>query len=96
MATSSQFRLILVELQFLEGWKINDFSVILINNRFLFFCSYLDLRSDTTLNRGGVRIGTAEIYNVVDRYLFSNKFAFYHQILASKLFAIHWLWGEQS
>lgn len=25
-------------------------------------------RSDTTLNRGGVRIGTAEIYSVVEKF----------------------------
>jgi acetoacetyl-CoA synthetase len=42
-------------------WKHGDFIKITRNNGVVVFG-----RSDATLNRGGVRIGTAEIYNIVE------------------------------
>ena len=43
-------------------WHHGDFAKITSNGGFVIFG-----RSDTTLNPGGVRLGTAEIYNVVER-----------------------------
>ena len=43
-------------------WHHGDFAKITNNGGFVIFG-----RSDTTLNPGGVRLGTAEIYNVVER-----------------------------
>ncbi len=43
-------------------WHHGDFAKITNNNGFVIFG-----RSDTTLNPGGVRLGTAEIYNVVEK-----------------------------
>ncbi|KAH7732166.1 acetoacetyl-CoA synthetase [Aphelenchoides avenae] len=50
--------------RFPDVWTHGDFCVI--NSQTSGITIYG--RSDTTLNRGGVRIGTAEIYNVVDRF----------------------------
>tara|TARA_B100000029_G_scaffold514408_1_gene617097 strand:- start:1349 stop:3307 length:1959 start_codon:yes stop_codon:yes gene_type:complete len=44
-------------------WHHGDFAKITTNGGFVIFG-----RSDTTLNPGGVRIGTAEIYNIVDKF----------------------------
>jgi len=44
-------------------WHHGDFAKITKNGGFIIFG-----RSDTTLNPGGVRLGTAEIYNVVERF----------------------------
>jgi len=44
-------------------WNHGDFAKITENGGFVIFG-----RSDTTLNPGGVRIGTAEIYNVVEKF----------------------------
>lgn len=44
-------------------WHHGDFAKITENGGFIIFG-----RSDTTLNPGGVRIGTAEIYNVVEKF----------------------------
>ena len=44
-------------------WHHGDFAKITKNRGFIIFG-----RSDTTLNPGGVRIGTAEIYNVVEKF----------------------------
>ncbi len=44
-------------------WHHGDFAQITNNNGFIIFG-----RSDTTLNPGGVRLGTAEIYNVVEKF----------------------------
>ena len=44
-------------------WHHGDFAKITKNRGFVIFG-----RSDTTLNPGGVRIGTAEIYNVVEKF----------------------------
>ena len=44
-------------------WHHGDFAKITSNEGFIIFG-----RSDTTLNPGGVRLGTAEIYNVVERF----------------------------
>jgi len=44
-------------------WHHGDFAKITNNGGFVIFG-----RSDTTLNPGGVRLGTAEIYNVVERF----------------------------
>ena len=44
-------------------WHHGDFAKITNNGGFVIFG-----RSDTTLNPGGVRLGTAEIYNVVDKF----------------------------
>jgi len=44
-------------------WHHGDFAKITKNGGFVIFG-----RSDTTLNPGGVRIGTAEIYNVVEKF----------------------------
>ena len=44
-------------------WHHGDFAKITKNGGFVIFC-----RSDTTLNPGGVRLGTAEIYSVVDGF----------------------------
>ena len=43
-------------------WHHGDFAKLTNNEGFVIFG-----RSDTTLNPGGVRLGTAEIYNVVER-----------------------------
>ncbi len=43
-------------------WHHGDFAKITDNGGFIIYG-----RSDTTLNPGGVRLGTAEIYNVVDK-----------------------------
>jgi acetoacetyl-CoA synthetase len=43
-------------------WHHGDFAKITKNNGFIIYG-----RSDTTLNPGGVRIGTAEIYNIVEK-----------------------------
>ncbi len=43
-------------------WHHGDFAKITNNGGFVIFG-----RSDTTLNPGGVRLGTAEIYNVVEK-----------------------------
>jgi len=44
-------------------WHHGDFAKITKNNGFIIFG-----RSDATLNPGGVRLGTAEIYNVVEKF----------------------------
>ena len=44
-------------------WHHGDFAKITSNGGFVIFG-----RSDTTLNPGGVRLGTAEIYNVVEKF----------------------------
>jgi acetoacetyl-CoA synthetase len=44
-------------------WHHGDFAKITENKGFIIFG-----RSDTTLNPGGVRLGTAEIYNVVEKF----------------------------
>ena len=44
-------------------WHHGDFAKITNNGGFIIFG-----RSDTTLNPGGVRLGTAEIYNVVEEF----------------------------
>tara|TARA_B100000427_G_scaffold277025_1_gene246196 strand:- start:195 stop:725 length:531 start_codon:yes stop_codon:yes gene_type:complete len=44
-------------------WHHGDFAKITNNGGFIIFG-----RSDTTLNPGGVRLGTAEIYNVVEKF----------------------------
>ena len=44
-------------------WHHGDFAKITDNKGFVIFG-----RSDTTLNPGGVRLGTAEIYSVVEKF----------------------------
>ncbi len=44
-------------------WHHGDFAKITNNGGFVIFG-----RSDTTLNPGGVRLGTSEIYNVVEKF----------------------------
>ena len=44
-------------------WNHGDFAKITNNGGFIIFG-----RSDTTLNPGGVRLGTAEIYNIVEKF----------------------------
>ncbi len=44
-------------------WHHGDFAKITSNDGFIIYG-----RSDTTLNPGGVRLGTAEIYNVVEKF----------------------------
>ena len=44
-------------------WHHGDFAKITNNGGFIIYG-----RSDTTLNPGGVRIGTAEIYSVVEKF----------------------------
>jgi len=44
-------------------WHHGDYAKITTNGGFIIFG-----RSDTTLNPGGVRLGTAEIYNVVEKF----------------------------
>ncbi len=44
-------------------WHHGDFAKITKNDGFIIYG-----RSDTTLNPGGVRLGTAEIYNVVEKF----------------------------
>ena len=44
-------------------WHHGDFAKITDNSGFIIFG-----RSDTTLNPGGVRLGTAEIYSVVEKF----------------------------
>ena len=44
-------------------WHHGDFAKITDNGGFIIFG-----RSDTTLNPGGVRLGTAEIYSVVEKF----------------------------
>ena len=44
-------------------WHHGDFAKITDNGGFIIFG-----RSDTTLNPGGVRLGTAEIYSVVEEF----------------------------
>ena len=44
-------------------WHHGDFAKITKNGGFIIFG-----RSDTTLNPGGVRLGTSEIYNVVEKF----------------------------
>ena len=44
-------------------WHHGDFAKITDNDGFIIFG-----RSDTTLNPGGVRLGTAEIYNIVEKF----------------------------
>jgi len=44
-------------------WHHGDFAKITNNKGFIIFG-----RSDTTLNPGGVRLGTAEIYNIVEKF----------------------------
>ena len=44
-------------------WHHGDFAKITNNGGFVIFG-----RSDTTLNPGGVRLGTAEIYNEVEKF----------------------------
>jgi len=49
--------------KFPNVWHHGDFAKITKNGGFIIFG-----RSDTTLNPGGVRLGTAEIYNVVEKF----------------------------
>tara|TARA_B100001123_G_scaffold368883_1_gene430193 strand:- start:247 stop:2205 length:1959 start_codon:yes stop_codon:yes gene_type:complete len=44
-------------------WHHGDFAKITANGGFIIYG-----RSDTTLNPGGVRLGTAEIYNIVEKF----------------------------
>ena len=44
-------------------WHHGDFAQITNNGGFIIFG-----RSDTTLNPGGVRLGTSEIYSVVEKF----------------------------
>ena len=44
-------------------WHHGDYAKITKNNGFI-----ISGRSDTTLNPGGVRLGTAEIYSEVERF----------------------------
>ena len=44
-------------------WHHGDFAKVTDNGGFIIYG-----RSDTTLNPGGVRLGTAEIYNVVEKF----------------------------
>ena len=44
-------------------WHHGDFAKVTDNGGFI-----IHGRSDTTLNPGGVRLGTAEIYNVVEKF----------------------------
>ena len=44
-------------------WHHGDFAKITSNDGFIIYG-----RSDTTLNPGGVRLGTAEIYNIVEKF----------------------------
>jgi len=44
-------------------WHHGDFAKITENDGFIIYG-----RSDTTLNPGGIRLGTAEIYNVVEKF----------------------------
>ena len=44
-------------------WHHGDFAKITENDGFIIFG-----RSDTTLNPGGVRLGTSEIYSVVEKF----------------------------
>ena len=44
-------------------WHHGDFAKITYNGGFIIFG-----RSDTTLNPGGVRLGTSEIYNEVEKF----------------------------
>ena len=44
-------------------WHHGDFAKITSNGGFVIFG-----RSDTTLNPGGVRLGTAEIYSIVEKF----------------------------
>jgi len=44
-------------------WHHGDYAKITDNGGFIIFG-----RSDTTLNPGGVRLGTAEIYNIVEKF----------------------------
>ena len=44
-------------------WRHGDFAKITNNNGFVIFG-----RSDTTLNPGGVRLGTSEIYSEVEKF----------------------------
>jgi acetoacetyl-CoA synthetase len=44
-------------------WHHGDFAKITKNNGFIIYG-----RSDATLNPGGVRLGTAEIYNIVEKF----------------------------
>ena len=48
--------------KFSNVWHHGDFAKITRNGGFIIFG-----RSDTTLNPGGVRLGTAEIYNVIEK-----------------------------
>ena len=49
--------------KFKNIWHHGDFAKITNNNGFIIFG-----RSDTTLNPGGVRLGTAEIYSEIERF----------------------------
>ena len=44
-------------------WNHGDFASITNNRGFIIYG-----RSDTTLNPGGVRLGTSEIYSVVEKF----------------------------
>ena len=44
-------------------WNHGDFAKVTNNDGFIIFG-----RSDTTLNPGGVRLGTAEIYSVIEKF----------------------------
>ncbi|KAI1731991.1 AMP-binding enzyme domain-containing protein [Ditylenchus destructor] len=50
--------------KFQNVWTHGDFCIVNSQTNGIFMCG----RSDTTLNRGGVRIGTAELYNVIERF----------------------------
>lgn len=49
--------------KYTDVWHHGDFAKITNNGGFIIFG-----RSDTTLNPGGVRLGTAEIYSVVEKF----------------------------
>ena len=49
--------------RYMNTWHHGDFAKITNNGGFIIFG-----RSDTTLNPGGVRLGTAEIYSVVEKF----------------------------
>ena len=55
-------------LKFPGVWHHGDFAEKTDNNSFIIYG-----RSDATLNPGGVRIGTSEIYSVVEKFKFVNE-----------------------
>ena len=50
--------------KFKNIWYHGDYAKVTSNNGFI-----ISGRSDTTLNPGGVRLGTAEIYSEIERFI---------------------------